>query len=58
MLNKKFKLRLEALFADIDRLAADPTCALPEVRRDIEALRARLCELEAEYLKSEKRDWQ
>jgi signal transduction histidine kinase len=54
MFNKKFQQRIKALFADIERLASDPNCALPEIRRDIEALRARLCELEAEYLKSEK----
>jgi len=38
--------RLQALFSDLERLAADPAGDTPEFRQEIEALRARLGELE------------
>jgi signal transduction histidine kinase len=55
MFNNKFRQRLNALFTDIKHLAADPACDSPEIRRDLETLRARLCKLETEYLDNEKR---
>ncbi len=54
MFNNKFRQRLNALFADIKRLAADPVCDSPEIKRDLEELRVRLCRLEAEFLEGEK----
>jgi signal transduction histidine kinase len=54
MFNNKFRQRLNDLFADIERLAADPACNSLEIRRDLDALRARLCKLEAEFSEGEK----
>ena len=55
MFNKKFRQRLDTLFTDIKHLAADSACDSPVIKRELEELRARLCELEAEFLESEKR---
>jgi signal transduction histidine kinase len=46
MSNHKTQQRLQALFADIERLSADPRADTAEMKREIETLRARLCELE------------
>jgi signal transduction histidine kinase len=54
MFNNKFQQRLKALFADIERLAADPACSSSAVRRDLEELRGRLCKLEKEFLENQK----
>jgi len=54
MFNNKFQQRLKALFADIERLAADPAWDSPAVRRDLEELRGRLCKLEKEFLENQK----
>ena len=54
MFNNKFQQRLKALFADIERLAADPACDSLAVRRDLEELRGRLCKLEKEFLENQK----
>ncbi len=45
----KFQKRLQALFADLERLASDPRLEGAAVRRDLDLLRARLTELEAEF---------
>lgn len=47
MPKKQYRQRLEELFSDVDRLAADPGNATPETQRELDALRARLSELEA-----------
>lgn len=54
MLAKKYRERLAALFADIERLAVSPAGSDPAVRHEIEELRARLLELQAEFQESEK----
>ncbi len=48
MANNRFRSRLDALFADVEHLAADPDGMTPQVRHELESLRARLAELEAE----------
>ena len=55
MLSEKYRQRLNALFSDIERLAADPCRDNPAIRCELDELRARLCELEAQFLESEKR---
>jgi PAS domain S-box-containing protein len=55
MLTEKSRQRLDALFSDIKRLTADPASDTPAIRRELDELRARLCELEAQFLESEKR---
>ena len=55
MLSEKHRQRIEALFSDIERLAADPCRNTPAIRCELDELRARLCELEAQFLESEKR---
>src|ERR1700690_2139462 len=54
MFNNKFQQRLKALFADIDRLVADPAWDSPVIRHDLEELRGRLCKLEKEFLENQK----
>lgn len=44
----KYRERLDALFADIERLNRDPACAGPEIRRELDGLCARLLELQAQ----------
>ena len=46
MNNKREQQRLQALFADLERLTADPRGKSPEMKREIEQMRARLLELE------------
>jgi signal transduction histidine kinase len=55
MLRKKYRQRLDALFSDIKRLAADPAGDTPAIRRELDELRARLCELEEQFSESAKR---
>ncbi len=55
MTNDHFRERLGKLFEDIDRLAADPNSALPQINRQLEELRARLCELETQFMESKNR---
>ncbi len=54
MSNSRYHDRLEALFADVERLAADPASATKEVLHKLDALRARLSELEMQFAESEK----
>ena len=55
MNNKQERNRLKALFEDLERLAADPAGDTPEIRQELEALRARLLELEEQFVENEKR---
>ena len=48
MEDKKYRQRLEALFADIQRLSASSAGEVTEIREELTSMRARLCELEAE----------
>jgi GAF domain-containing protein len=54
MPSEQYRQRLDKLFADLERLAADPSGHLPAIRHELEDLRARLCELEEQFLASEK----
>ncbi|MEW6403139.1 MAG: ATP-binding protein [Chloroflexota bacterium] len=53
MSDNRAQQRLQALFADIERLAADPRGNTPEIRCELESLRARLLELEELILKEQ-----
>jgi len=53
MSQDKFHSRIQALFADIERLASDPQAEREGLRRELEALRARVIELEAQFLRSQ-----
>ncbi|MEP6894373.1 MAG: ATP-binding protein [Chloroflexota bacterium] len=54
MNNKQERQRLEALFADLERLATDPVGKTPEISHQLESLRARMLGLEKRFLESEK----
>jgi signal transduction histidine kinase len=54
MYEQELRQRLNTLFADIDRLAADPASDKSSIRQEIDALRARVCELEAEVSRYER----
>jgi signal transduction histidine kinase len=54
MPNSKFHARLQSLFADIEHLAAQPDADGLDVRRELESLRLRVLELEAEFSEIEK----
>jgi signal transduction histidine kinase len=51
----KFRQRLDVLFTDLERLAANPDDKSPLIRRELDALKARLLELEALFTESETR---
>ncbi len=53
MSSKFFRQRLDALFQDFERLASNPITEAAALRREIEDLRARLFELEAEVKQRE-----
>ncbi|HEU0296304.1 MAG TPA: ATP-binding protein [Anaerolineales bacterium] len=53
MSNNRAQQRLRALFAELDRLAADPRGDSAEIKREIESMRARLLELEELILRDE-----
>ncbi|RJP53140.1 MAG: GAF domain-containing protein [Anaerolineaceae bacterium] len=55
MTSKIFRKRMESLFADFERLATNPVGEAAEIRREIEELRARMLELEADIKKSVQR---
>lgn len=55
MTSNRYRNRLDALFADLDRLSANPVGDAAAVRREIEELRARMTDLEADIAKSAKR---
>lgn len=54
MNNKQERNRLKTLFEDLERLAADPASDTPEIRQELEALRASLLELEEQFVQNEK----
>jgi GAF domain-containing protein len=56
MESEHYRQRLDKLFADLEHLAADPSGHLPAIRQELEDLRARLCELEEQFLASQKQD--
>ena len=49
---EKYRARLAGLFADLESLACSPACNTPEIHLEIEALRARLLELEKDILEN------
>ncbi len=53
MSNNQYRQRLDSLFADFERLAADPACVSPSINHQLDELRARLIELETQFLESE-----
>lgn len=54
--SEKYRERLGALFADIERLNRDPACAAPEIRHELDELRARLFELQTQISASKETD--
>jgi signal transduction histidine kinase len=50
MSKDKFHSRIQSLFADIDHLASNPPHELDAMRRELENLRARVVELESQFL--------
>jgi len=54
MTKKKYRQRLDDLFSSITRLNTDSPSATPEMRQEIEALYARVRELEEQIQKTEK----
>jgi signal transduction histidine kinase len=48
----KYRQRIGQLFTELERLATNPACADPEIRRQLEALRTRLRALEAQVSES------
>jgi signal transduction histidine kinase len=55
MTSNRYRKRLDALLGDIERLSANPVGDAATIRREIEELRARMLELEADIAKSAKR---
>jgi len=53
MNNNQERQRLEALFADLERLATDSVGKTPEISNQLESLRARMLELEKRFLESD-----
>ncbi len=53
--DEKYRQRLDALFADMERLASDPAGDDPRIRRELESIRARLRELETWIAENEDR---
>ena len=55
MFNNQFRQRLDMLFADMERIKADPAISPPVFHAEIQELQKRLCELESQFLENEKR---
>ena len=53
MNNKQERQRLNALFAELERLAAEPPSNTQEISQQLEALRARMLELEKKFQEDE-----
>jgi PAS domain S-box-containing protein len=53
MTNKLKQERLTALFADLERLSADPLSNTHEISQQIEALRTRIAEIEKKFMEEE-----
>jgi signal transduction histidine kinase len=55
MVTKRFRKRIDQLFADLEKLSDNPASKTSALRQDIEELRTRLVELEKAVTSSEKR---
>jgi len=55
MFSAQYRKRLEALFADIEILAAQPSAKSEEILRELDVIRSRLEKLEAEFRESDLR---
>ena len=55
MFNNHFRQRLDALFADMESIKADPSISPSVFQAEIKELQKRLCELESQFLENEKR---
>src|SRR5258708_26595142 len=55
MSTRKYQLRLQALFLDLERLAKNPEFDTPALQLEIGELRARLVDLQTQFLESEAR---
>ena len=53
MNNKQERQRLNELFSDLERLAVSPAGNTPEMRHELESLRARIAELEKHFVECE-----
>src|SRR5215208_1081601 len=49
MLSETYRQRLNSLFSDIERLAANPAGETAAIRQELDELRRRLCELESNF---------
>lgn len=56
MSNDKFQKRVQSLFSDIENLAAHPQLDAAVMRRELELLKARVADLETQYLQSQAHD--
>ena len=54
MYEQELHQRLNALFAEISRLAADPASSTPSIRQELDELHARFCALEEEVARKER----
>ena len=54
--NNRERQRLQTLFQDLEKIAADPASKPSEIKQDIEDLRARLLELEKQILEKDEQD--
>lgn len=53
MSNDKLHSRIQSLFADIEQLASNPQVEIEKMRCELESLRARVAELESQFLQSQ-----
>jgi signal transduction histidine kinase len=56
MSNDKFQKKVQSLFSDIENLAAHPQLDAVVMRRELELLKARVADLETQYLQSQAHD--
>ncbi len=56
MSKDKFHGRIQALFSDIEQLASNPQMEAEKMRRELDALRARVTELETQFQESQDQD--
>src|SRR5215216_5130446 len=50
--------RIQALFADLERLASDPSSHSQQFQQELDALRARVVELETQFLESNMHEYE
>ncbi len=53
MSNDKLHSRIQSLFADIEQLASNPQVEIEKMRCELDSLRARVAELESQFLQSQ-----